>query len=77
MTVDELRAALRQPSDPDTEVDLGLALNHIYPKYAVLLVQHYRQGWSQREAMRVAHSHSWQDWKRAEKALMRELRDVA
>jgi DNA-directed RNA polymerase specialized sigma24 family protein len=77
MTMDDVIAALREPADWDTEADLGQAMRHIPPKYAVLLIQHYRQGWSQRQAMRAARSKSWQDWQRARLALMRELNDGA
>lgn len=82
MTVDAARAALRGlglgrrgPGALEQDGAVQAALARLPRRYAHLLIFHYTWGYTQREAMRATKTRSWQDWKRAEAALMKELAD--
>lgn len=75
MTVDELVEALRHPGslDADTRADLAAALTRIPRLYSRLLLLHYQEGYSQREAQRAAGTRSKNVWRRALAALAQEM----
>ena len=75
MTVDELVEALQHPRrlDADTHADLAAALKRIPRLYSRLLLLHYQEGYSLRDAEHAAGSRSRSVWERARNALLKEM----